>query len=280
MQKYSVYIIVLCAILVLPITKLKAQTLPRPTIVYKNETIVEFITTEGAFKIKLYDDTPKHKAHFIKLVNEGFYDSLLFHRTKNEYIIEAGDPKSKHANDTVMLGLDDKDDYIPSEMNVKRMHKRGAVAMSSFDWKKGSHPQLFYVVHGRSFTPNEIIQTINNINKQNKVNLLNNILRSDSVNEVIQVLNATGNVEGVTVFMKRVQEVVDSLFEPEFFDPSEQYFYTYVSAGGLPHLDRQYTVFGEVVEGMKVVEKIAGVETTRFMRPKKNIRIIKVRIVD
>ena len=210
----------LCCLLTLPVT---AQT---------NEVLLE--TTEGHIRIMLYDDTPIHRDNFLKLVDEHFYDSLLFHRVIKSFMIQTGDPKSRLAEPGETLGGGDLGYTLPAEiMTPTHYHARGAVAMAregdAANPQRQSSACQFYIVWGKTYSTKEL--------------------------EAIQE-KVLENTKGQT-------------------NISSEMFWTYRKTGGSPHLDGQYTVFGEVVEGLDVVEKIQKVFVDDYNRPVDDVRILK-----
>jgi peptidylprolyl isomerase len=271
-------ILILLAIL-LVMNDVVAQT-NRPT---SKETVVEFITTEGNFRIKLYNQTPKHRDNFIKLVKSGYYSQQIFHRAFVEYVAELGDSLTRHAReDSSSYGLTPSNWGIPHEFHPDLVHKKGAVAMTKwYDDDTFSDPFQFYVVIGRKFNNKEIVNMANNINKENKMKVLNSILESDSVKAYLNMLALSGNSAIVEDFMtNKLRPVVDSIFEPMFFEPSLKYISTYMIEGGLPHLDRVNTVFGEVISGLDIIENLTLAPRYPNYRPVKNVRVLRARIVE
>ena len=199
------------------------------------ERMVEINTSYGNITVRLYDSTPLHRDNFVKLVQEGFYDSLLFHRVIDSFMIQGGDPTSKDAADSVMLGDGEAPglERIPAEFNRNYFHKRGALAAARDDNpEKASSNCQFYIVQGKKFN-------------------------DTSLNEVECRLRA-GN--------------------PGFYFTNEERD-IYKTIGGTPHLDQNYTVFGEVVSGMEVVDKIAAAKRDGFDRPLENI-MMKMRMLN
>ena len=195
-----------------------------PVSAQTNEVLLE--TTEGNIRIMLYDDTPIHRDNFLKLTDEHFYDSLLFHRVIKSFMIQTGDPKSKNAEPGETLGGGDLGYTLPAEINATtHYHARGAVAMAREGDKQNperrSSACQFYIVWGKTYSTKEL--------------------------EAIQE-KVLENTNGQTKF-------------------SSEMFWTYRKRGGSPHLDGQYTVFGEVTEGLEVVERIQRVFTDDYNRP-------------
>lgn len=214
------------------IGSLLLSVLALPAVAQSNEVLLE--TTEGNIRIMLYDDTPRHRDNFLNLVDQQYYDSLLFHRVIKNFMIQAGDPKSKHAESGEILGGGDLGYTLPAEINVPtHYHARGTVAMAregdARNPQRRSSACQFYIVWGKTYSSKEL--------------------------EAIQE-KVLENTKGQTKF-------------------SSEMYWTYKKRGGSPHLDGQYTVFGEVTEGLDVVEKIQKVFTDDYNRPVDDIRIIR-----
>lgn len=191
-------------------------------------------TTEGKILIRLYDETPLHSDNFVKIVEEGVLDSLLFHRVIKNFMIQAGDPDSKHAGPGDTLGEGDLGYKVPAEFRTPEIyHKRGVVAMArdgdDTNPEKASSACQFYIVWGRTFSSADI----DNVQ-----------LRLDTM----------------TNWTVRLT--------PEMIA-------TYKKVGGTPHLDGSYTVFGEVAEGLDVVERIQAADTDDYDRPVRDVRILR-----
>ncbi|MBK7505482.1 MAG: peptidylprolyl isomerase [Bacteroidetes bacterium] len=205
------------ATLVLLVSFVEAQT-----------TKIKMKTSMGTIKLVLYDETPLHRDNFIKLVKEKYYDGLLFHRVIDSFVVQGGDPNSKLANDTALLGEGDLGYTILAEiMPDKYYHKKGALGMARDDNpEKASSACQFYIVEGK--------------------------ISNDSIIAKAKLRT------GYTLPVKH-EEV-------------------YRKIGGIPHLDSNYTVFGEVTKGMKVVNKISKVKKDENDRPIKNVYILKMSI--
>ena len=183
-------------------------------------------TEYGNIKVKLYEDTPKHRDNFVKLVEEGYYDSLLFHRVIQGFMIQGGDPDSRYANPGQMLGMGGPGYRIDAE--IGSYHYRGALAAArDNNPQKRSSGSQFYIVDGRP------------VNEQQ-----------------LQSIEQQKNIQ----------------YTPEARE-------RYLQEGGAPFLDGDYTVFGEVVEGMEVVDKIASASTNQANRPLEDVRM-KVSIIE
>ena len=247
------------------------------------ETLVCLETTMGNITVKLYDETPKHKENFIKLVKEGAYDSTLFHRVIKNFMIQAGDPLSKNATDTTVLGSGDVGYTIPAEFNKNFFHKKGALAAArqgdEVNPEKESSGCQFYIVTGRKFSEAQMINMENQLNDARLEEVFNNLARKH-MKEIYKMRKA-GDTEGLLELQDSLESQARNIVEKE---PALKYTkeqkQTYTTIGGAPHLDGAYTVFGEVIEGMDVVEKIEQVGTNHADRPKVDIRIIKATVIN
>lgn len=241
-----------------------------------NDLLVSIKTEFGEIKVRLYNETPEHKKNFLKLVEEGFYDDLLFHRVINNFMIQGGDPKSKDAPAGTRLGGGDPGYTLPSEFVSKYFHKKGALAAArkpdSSNPEKRSSGSQFYIIHGEIFSPGKLDTMSMMKNNQAK-----NELMKEKFKEASEELNEFRKNQDQDKFNIRVAELreeVDSIFEtyPQF-KFSEEQIKEYSTVGGYPSLDGNYTVFGEVVEGFDVLDKIAAVEVDGNNRPVNNIKI-------
>lgn len=233
-------------------------------------------TEFGEIKIKLYDDTPKHKENFIKLVNEGFYDDLLFHRVINGFMVQGGDPKSKDAKPGDMLGSGGPGYTIPAEINPKHFHKKGALATArqpnSSNPEKNSSGSQFYIVQGRVFRPGELDTMVFSINGQRQEIMMREQFNLEK--SKFDAIRGQNDPAGFNMLLAELREKVDSMYKagPQFDLTAEQRE-IYTTIGGYPSLDGEYTVFGEVVEGLDVVDKIAAVQVNKANRPLEDVRM-------
>lgn len=196
----------------------------KPKAEKSKETILEIHTNHGVMTVKLYNETPLHRDNFVKLASEGFYDSLLFHRVIQGFMIQAGDPASKNAPATQMLGSGGPGYTIPAEFNANLIHKKGALAAArlgdQMNPEKASSGSQFYIVQGQ---------------KQN------------------------------TVSAQKYSEAQQEIYK---------------IFGGTPFLDGEYTVFGEVIKGLDVIDAIAAQPTNAYSnRPVGDVMITKIVIL-
>lgn len=248
------------------------------------ETLVKIETSAGDIKVKLYNETPKHRDNFIKLVKEGTYEGTLFHRVIKDFMIQAGDPESKNAPKGKMLGAGDVGYTVPAEfVYPKFFHKKGALSAArqgdAVNPKKESSGCQFYIVTGKVYNDSTLLQMERQMN-ENKVSVFFNELAKKHMKEIYKMRKANdedGLYDLQEKLIAQAQELAAK--EPEFrFTPEQVEAYTTV--GGTPHLDGAYTVFGEVVEGMDVVDKIQQVKTDRSDRPEEDVKIIKATILE
>lgn len=203
----------------------------------QKNSLVLISTVYGDIKLSLYNETPKHRDNFLKLVKSGMYDSTIFHRIIKDFMIQGGDPDSKNAAPGVALGEGGLGYTIPAEFIPSLIHKKGVLAAAregdAVNPDKASSSCQFYIVQGRKFTRAEIDKMLKgkNARRDNKI------------------------------------------------EYTEEQYKTYETVGGTPHLDMDYTVFGEVIEGLDVLDKIAAVEKDKRDRPlvdiKMTIKIVK-----
>ena len=247
----------------------------------EKRTLVKLETTMGNITVALYNETPKHRDNFIKLVKEGVYDSTLFHRVIKQFMIQAGDPDSKNASDTAMLGSGDVGYTIPAEFNPKFFHKKGVLAAArqgdDVNPEKASSGCQFYIVTGRKFTEPQLLGMENKINEQREEALFDSLARQH-MKEIYKMRKAGDNAG-----LLELQDTLEAQAR-ELADKEEKFRFTpeqikaYSTIGGAPHLDGSYTVFGEVTEGMEVVDNIEIAKTNRADRPIENIPILKASI--
>ena len=243
------------------------------------ETLVKIETTAGDIKVKLYNETLKHRDNFIKLVKDGMYEGTLFHRVIKDFMIQAGDPDSKNAPKGKMLGAGDVGYTIPAEfVYPKFFHKKGALSAArqgdNVNPKKESSGCQFYIVTGKVYNDSTLLSMESQMN-ENKINVIFNTLAQKHMKEIYKMRKANDE-DGLYDLQEKLfaeaQEMAAK--QPEFHFTPEQ-IEAYTTVGGTPHLDGEYTVFGEVVEGMDVVDKIQQVKTDRSDRPEEDVKIIK-----
>ena len=242
------------------------------------ERIALIKTDLGNIKIKLYNETPLHRDNFVKLVKDGFYNGLLFHRVANGMIIQGGDPESKNASADVQLGSGGPGYTIPAEiMFPQYFHKRGAIAAARQDDRvnplKESSGSQFYIVQGSVY---DSAQLVNIAVKKNDLE------RNKYFNKIVPKYRDSMNMLMYSDMPDKLLELQDSVMaetDREFiknsgiFSFTPEQIKTYTTIGGIPFLDNDYTVFGEVIDGMDVVDSIAAMKTNpATQRPLKDIK--------
>lgn len=249
----------------------------------RNDVTVEMYTTMGTIRMLLYGDTPAHTKNFIKLVNEGYYNGVLFHRVIRDFMIQTGDPDSKNAPAGKMLGMGSPDYKIDAEIVwPAHFHKRGALAAAresdQVNPEKRSSGSQFYIVTGRKFSESQLRQMERSIAMAYKQEVFNKLALQHRASIMALRLNRD------TVALQQLQEELTRQVEeiagktPVAFTPEQIEAYTTV--GGAPHLDRGYTVFGEVVSGMDVVDRIQQVDTDSHDRPVTDVKVIDMKVVE
>ena len=249
----------------------------------EKRTQVKIETTMGDIVVELYNETPKHRDNFIKLAKEGMYDSTLFHRVIRQFMIQAGDPESKTANDTAMLGGGDVGYTIPAEFVPKYFHKKGALAAARMgddvNPNRESSGCQFYIVTGRKFREAQLLDMAGQKNNARVDEIFNELARKHM--KEIYKLRKAGDNEALLEFQDSLEAQAYAQYkeeEPFMFTPEQ--LAAYSTIGGAPHLDGAYTVFGQVVSGIETVEKIEGTKTGKADRPVENVRILKMSVVE
>ncbi len=246
------------------------------------DIIVELKTTLGDIKLLLYGDTPLHMNNFVKLVNEGFYDGLLFHRVINDFMIQGGDPNSKNAPAGKLLGDGSPDYKIDAEFVYPRhFHKRGALAAAregdNVNPEKKSSSSQFYIVTGRKFSPAQLDQMQSQRLMMQKKSIFNDLTMQNR--DSIMTLRRNQDLAGLQQLQENLIKQTEALAAEKPDTLTAEQREAYVNVGGTPHLDGSYTVFGEVISGMDVVDLIQKVETDQNDRPKEDVRIISAKVV-
>ena len=245
--------------------------------------IVALETTYGKITLKLYPETSKHRDNFLKLVNQGFYNGVLFHRVIANFMIQAGDPKSKAVVGNATLGAGDVGYTIPAEFVYPQYyHKRGALAAAREGDKRNplkvSSGCQFYIVQGRVFAAEELQE----MEKTNYLKLTEKLYQETASTKQAQFskLKIENNPAKLDALRDSLlNEVRNMIIKNPTYKFTEQQRKDYTTIGGTPHLDGNYTVFGEVIEGLDIVEKISKTQTTPNNRPVENIVVLKAEVV-
>ncbi len=230
------------------------------------EKMVQIVTDYGNITVKLYNETPLHRDNFLKLAESGKYDGTIFHRVIRDFMIQGGGAEDKGIDYT-----------IPAEFNSKFIHKKGALcaARTENPEKKSSGCQ-FYIVQGRKFAENDIkmMETRKNSSLKNQMmNEFFNKPENSAYKEKMMKLQQEKNNDGIMALYKEIDPMLEKEMTGKNFSYSPEQVQSYATIGGIPHLDGGYTVFGEVVEGLDVVDKIAAVQTAAGDKPVQDVKM-------
>lgn len=245
------------------------------------DAFVTITTTEGDIKVQLYGDTPLHRDNFIKLAKEGYYDGTLFHRVIRDFMVQAGDPESKTAQPGQMLGSGDPGYTLPAEIVYPRhFHRYGALAAArtgdQVNPERRSSGSQFYIVTGNKYPKGKLAQ----LEMQMKQRARQAIFDSLSVANRTRLveLRRQGKADEASALRQQLVDETDSIIAAGNYGLTDAQRQAYEQTGGAPHLDGQYTVFGQVVDGMETVEKIQQAETNSMDRPVNDIKILKITV--
>lgn len=264
-------------------------TIPEETTAVKEMTqnpipagpTVLITTTMGDIKVRLYDETPKHCDNFMKLVSENYYDSILFHRVIKNFMVQTGDPTSKTAGPDTPLGSGDPSYTIEAEIDYpKFFHKYGALAAArtsdQINPERRSSGSQFYIVTGNKYTAGQLAQMEQRMTQQAMQDYFQKL--TAEYQDTIKSFYKSGDKEGLEALRQELIAKTEANVKP--VKMTEEAVAAYTTVGGTPHLDGTYTVFGEVLEGMDVVEKIQNSVTGKNDRPVEDIRILGMKKVE
>lgn len=235
---------------------------------------VKISTSLGDITAVLYDETPLHRDNFIKLVNEGYYNGTLFHRVIKDFMIQGGDPNSRGAAPGKQLGTGGPDYTIEAEIKPNLIHKRGALAAArqgdEVNPERRSSGSQFYIVWGKAYNEGQIGQLGKQLEVQAQQQIFNQLVMEhrSEIMEMRRNRDQAGLQELQDDLVAQMKAIVK---EQGPFGLSDIQKEAYKTIGGTPHLDGQYTVFGEVIEGLEIVEQIQSCETGAADRPKTDI---------
>lgn len=240
---------------------------------------VKISTTLGDITVRLYDETPLHRDNFLKLVNEGYYDGTLFHRVIKDFMIQGGDPDSREAEANAMLGTGGPGYTVEAEILPTLFHKRGALAAArqgdEVNPERRSSGSQFYIAWGQVYNAGQIKQ----LERQLAMMAEQQVFQRLAAERRKQIMELRKNRDQAGLM--ELQNELTAIAKAEASSTgklSDAQREAYTTVGGVPHLDGQYTVFGEVTEGLDIVEKIQQCETRRGDRPVKDIRIISTSV--
>lgn len=246
-------------------------------------TRLKIKTTEGDIVIRLYDETPRHRDNFLKLAKNGYFNGTLFHRVIKDFMIQGGDPDSKNAPKGKILGTGGPDYTIPAEFVYPRyFHKRGALSAArtgdEVNPDRESSGSQFYIVWGKIYKPAELKQMERQMGIQQEQEVFNQLAKEHR--EEIMEFRRNRDQAGLQTLQEQLIEETKKICrqkgKPTFTTEQTE---AYTTVGGTPFLDNQYTVFGEVEEGINVVERIQNRKTDRNDRPTEDVKMEAIAIL-
>ncbi len=263
-------------------TESASESAAQPQTTNSKMTKVKLETTMGDIVVELYDETPQHRDNFVKLVQEGYYDGVLFHRVIKDFMIQTGDGNSKTAGPDATLGDGDPGYTIPAEfVYPKYFHKRGALAAArtgdQVNPERRSSGSQFYIVTGKIYSSDELKMMTQRLATVKKQDIFRRLVNENHAQ--IETLQRNQDNEGLNELQNRLIQQTEAEAAQSPFSLTDEQIDAYTSVGGTPHLDGQYTVFGQVIEGMDVVDKIQNAQTGRMDRPVSDIKIVKATIL-
>ena len=244
-------------------------------------TSLEVITDKGTMVIELYNETPKHRDNFIKLAKEGTYDSLLFHRVINKFMVQAGDPDSRNARPQDTLGNGGLEYKVDAEFHPDLFHKKGVLgAARDGNPERASSAMQFYITQGTIKNDSIIDRDEKRINTWLAEHFSNNDPANKSLVDSLDKAIENKNLKNYTRFNDSLVNLAKTYTNFDSYTIPEAHREVYRTIGGTPHLDQNYTVFGEVVKGLHVIDSIAIVKTGVYDRPLIDVRIISMKVLE
>jgi peptidyl-prolyl cis-trans isomerase B (cyclophilin B) len=242
---------------------------------------IELTTNYGRMIIELYDETPLHRDNFVNLVKNKAYDSLLFHRVINTFMIQGGDPDSKYAQPNDTLGEGDVPYSVKAEFNKALFHKKGVIAAArDNNPERASSGMQFYIVQGKVFNDSLLNKVEDFINTNKAKIYFKNSNDMKPLLDSITEYRKKENIDRYTILSDSLLILAKEDANFELYEIPEYQRDVYKTLGGTPHLDQNYTVFGEVIEGISVLDSIASVKTNALDRPLQDARIIQMKLVE
>lgn len=229
---------------------------------------VEITTNYGVMIVELYNETPQHRDNFVKLVSEGFYNDLQFHRIIKDFMIQGGDPNSRGAKGDRQLGNGGPGYTVPAEITSQYIHKKGALSAArqsdQVNPERRSSGSQFYIVQGKPTNTNELMQFEQRCGFDMKQQQYRAFFMAPENKEYLERYQTAARANDQAAIQEIMMEI-DPIIAAS--NPNGPFAYTpeqreiYATLGGTPHLDMQYTVFGEVISGLEIIDKIAAVAT-------------------
>ena len=243
---------------------------------------VKIETTLGDIIVRLYDETPLHRDNFLKLAKEGYYDGTIFHRVIANFMIQGGDPDSRNPKPNASYGTGGPDYTIEAEIKPELIHKRGALAAArqgdEVNPERRSSGSQFYICWGQVYKEGQLGQLSRQLQQQAEQQTFNSLVAQNR--KKIMDMRKNRDQEGLMELQNDLIAQTKAIMAQTTCGLSDLQRQTYSTIGGVPHLDGQYTVFGEVTEGLDVVEKIQQTKTGRADRPAEDIAMISVQVIE
>ena len=237
-------------------------------------------TKYGDMKVVLYNETPLHRDNFMKLTKEKVFDSLIFHRVIKGFMVQGGDPNSKRATKDQLLGDGDLNYTVPAEIRPGIIHKKGVIAAArngdEENPERRSSATQFYLAQGKVYKLDDVPAIEQNLNGR-AVESLFLKLKAEKI-DTLMLFQMARNQAGYDKVLAKIRQQAENQVAQNPIKLTKQQIETYTTLGGIPHLDGAYTVFGEVVEGMAVIDSIAAQPTGKADRPLENIRM-KIEVI-
>lgn len=250
----------------------------------EKETMVLIRTNKGDITLKLYNDTPLHRDNFLRLVADKQYEGLLFHRVIKDFMIQGGDVTSKDAPMNKSLGAGDLGYTVPAEFRYPvRFHKKGALCAArtgdEVNPEKASSASQFYIVTGKKYSDAELNQMEKQLENRLKQAIFAR-LQTENKSKIMS-LYRSGNKEELAILRDTLIGKVELEAESRKMEAkiSPEVREAYKTVGGVPFLDNEYTVYGEVVDGLDVVDAIQAMKTNKQDRPTENVVILSVEVI-
>ena len=243
---------------------------------------VKITTSLGDITVKLYDETPLHRDNFLKLAKEGYYNGTIFHRVIKDFMIQGGDPNSRDPQPGAHYGTGGPDYTIPAEIIPGIFHKRGTLAAArqgdEVNPERRSSGSQFYISWGKVYNQGQLGQLSKQLEVQAQQQILNK-LAMEHRDEIIKLRKNRDQAGLMELQNDLIAQTKAIAKEQGVVGLTEAQKEVYTTVGGVPHLDGQYTVFGEVTEGLDIVEKIQNTATLPGDRPKEDI-IMTMTVID
>jgi len=237
-------------------------------------------TKYGDMKVVLYNQTPLHRDNFMKLTKEGIFDSLIFHRVIKGFMVQGGDPQSKRATKDQVLGDGDLNYTVPAEIIPGIIHKKGVIAAArngdEENPERRSSATQFYLAQGKVYKLDDVPSIEQNLNSRAAESLFLK-MKAEKI-DTLMLFQMARNKEGYDKLLDKLKQKAIREVDKNPVRLTKQQIETYTTLGGIPHLDGAYTVFGEVLEGMAVIDSIAAQPTGKNDRPLENIRM-KIEVI-